>query len=216
MTQRILFSIFLLAGVFSFTSCNQCIGPFGKEKVVCDNGGTCNDGECDCLKGFSGETCSEVDLCELNDVVCVYGNCEEGVCICETGYEGDECQIETRAMIIGKYAITEGCENLDTLGVYDIEIERNLNSADRINITNLFNYTQWGLPGFFSKWEARVNPGTNGFTIYNQSPDDNAKTVSGSGNVDFSDTNQISITIDYQVLDGNKSYSCSITGVKVE
>lgn len=217
MIQRILFALLFIGASMSFTACNQCIGPFGKEKIVCDNGGTCNEGECDCLKGYSGETCSEVDLCELNDVVCAYGDCVEGDCICIDGYEGEFCEIETRVPLLGKYQIREGCVDVDTLvSTYEMIIERDNRSDDQIVMTNVFNYSQWDLRGFFSPVQARVNAGTTSFNIYNQSPDDNAKVISGTGSLDLSDTTQITITIDYTVVDGNKTYSCQLTGVKTE
>lgn len=216
MIQRILIAVFLIGTTLSLSSCNECIGPFGKEKIVCDNGGTCNDGECDCLKGYSGETCSELDLCELNDVICVYGDCEEGNCICLAGYEGERCETETRVPLLGKYRISEGCIDLDTLGVYEMIIDRDLQNDDQITMTNIFNYNQWDLRGFFSRVNARVNSGNNSFNIYNQSPDDNSKTISGSGSLDLSDTNAIRISIDYTVVDGNRTYTCTLTGVKTE
>jgi hypothetical protein len=216
MIQRLLFAILFIGASISFTACNQCIGPFGKEKIVCDNGGTCNEGECDCLKGYSGETCSELDRCELNDVVCAFGSCEDGNCICLDGYEGELCEIETRAPLLGKYQISEGCVDIDTVGTYEMIIERANRGDDQIIMTNVFNYTQWDLRGFFSPIQARVNSGTTSFNIFNQSPDDNQKVITGSGSLDLSDTNNITITISYTVEDGNKSYTCELTGVKTE
>lgn len=217
MMKYTLIYLFTLALSFSFTSCNQCIGPFGKEKIVCDNGGTCNDGECDCLKGYTGETCSQVDLCELNDVVCVYGDCVEGDCICDEGYEDESCNLETRAKFIGTYRVDEeGCAGLDTFGFYDIEIERNLLNGTGITISNMFNAQQFSINGIFSDVDATVQTGSANFNIFNQSPDDNDKSLSGSGSIDFSDSTATKLSIQYEVIKGNKQYSCFINAVKVE
>ena len=208
----------LLFPLLSLTqvSCDQCIGMFGKEKVLCSNGGTCNDGECDCLKGFSGPSCEELDLCELNDVECLYGGCVDGECFCQTGYEGETCQTETRAKFIGKYRVTEGCVPLDTIENLEIQVERGLLNGDRINIYNLFNASQFPVVGFFSSIEAQPETGKMSFKINNQEPDDNGRTISGSGEIDTSDSTQTIIRIDYTIINGAKEYTCEVEGYKFE
>lgn len=202
---------------FGSISCGDCVGAFGKEKVVCNNGGTCNDGECDCLKGYSGPSCDSLDLCELNDVVCVFGDCEDGLCFCQNGYEGEVCEIESRVKFLGKYRVSaERCDPLDTVAGREIEIQRDAFDASKITISNLFSYNNFPINGFFSRIEATATPNSMNFNIFGQSPDDNAKTISGSGTLDLSDTSAVKVFIDYTVINGNKEYTCALDATFIE
>jgi len=56
--RNIAFAAIMTIGAFSavtYTSCNkdEC------KDVVCQNGGTCNDGNCACATGYEGTTCGE-------------------------------------------------------------------------------------------------------------------------------------------------------------
>lgn len=44
--------IALFVGALCFTSCKDAC-----EDVTCENGGTCNDGDCNCPNGFTGTNC---------------------------------------------------------------------------------------------------------------------------------------------------------------
>ncbi|CAD5123388.1 DgyrCDS11742 [Dimorphilus gyrociliatus] len=55
----------------------------------CLSRGTCLNGTCICVDGWSGEYCEQGD-CGL----CVNGNCSEGFCICNDGFEGPACEDE--------------------------------------------------------------------------------------------------------------------------
>lgn len=195
-------------------SCDQCIGMFGREKVECSNGGTCNDGECDCLKGYSGPSCDSLNLCELNDVVCVYGYCDGGDCFCQTGYEGEFCEIESREKFLGQFWVIERCAPLDTFAGHTVTIERDLLDASRITIRNLFNDNQYSNVGFYSRIEATAQPGTARFNIFNQTPDDNEKSISGFGTIEFLEADT-TLTIEYSVINGNKEYTCTLSGDKI-
>lgn len=211
-------SIFLLLIVMlgiAGTSCDKCVGMFGKEKVTCSNGGTCNDGECDCLKGYSGPTCDSLDLCELNDVECIYGLCNDGTCDCQEGYEGELCETETRKKFIGEYTISEFCQPLDTVQGHKMRVERNLLDPTKIELYNVFNANQFPIVGFYSKVEAGAQTSTLKFNIYNQTPDGNERSISGSGSIDLADTNNIKISIDYTVINGTKTYTCKLTGTRI-
>jgi len=52
--------------------------------------GKCQDGNCACIPGWEGESCS-VKTC-LNNCSTV-GHCVEGVCFCPLGYSGDDCSV---------------------------------------------------------------------------------------------------------------------------
>ncbi|HKK87687.1 MAG TPA: hypothetical protein VJ917_02475, partial [Saprospiraceae bacterium] len=47
--------------VFSCSDDSDEVDPC--ENISCLNGGTCEDGTCDCPEGFSGTNCAEEDLC---------------------------------------------------------------------------------------------------------------------------------------------------------
>ncbi|HLP20826.1 MAG TPA: hypothetical protein VK174_11025 [Chitinophagales bacterium] len=82
----------LLAVVLMFTaqSCkeNLCEG------VVCNNGGTCKDGECQCLPAWTGVSC-DVHTNGCDTVVCLNGgNCLDATCSCPAHTSGQFCQIQ--------------------------------------------------------------------------------------------------------------------------
>lgn len=89
--KRLVFLLLLIPAVFSLTSCGEDTPiPDPCSTVMCDNGGTCDAGICDCPDGFSGTTC-EIDACAsvlcLNGGVCVTGNCD-----CPDGFTGTNCE----------------------------------------------------------------------------------------------------------------------------
>ncbi len=80
-------SLFLMLPAFLINSCKK--DPC-KDKV-CQNGGTCNDGDCSCPGGYSGTNCQIHDLC-YGKTCLNGGGCVDGTCICPTGYTGVNCQ----------------------------------------------------------------------------------------------------------------------------
>jgi len=89
-------SLLLFAILFTVVSTQSCKDEC--EDIVCQNGGTCNDGTCDCPDGFSGDNCETEDLCITNPIVCQNGgtsnsDCTE--CNCPDGYYGTSCENET-------------------------------------------------------------------------------------------------------------------------
>ena len=67
------------------------------EGLICQHGGSCLDGVCRCVNGYSGTYCEiEPDPC-LNVTCQNGGTCSEGVCQCVNGYSGTYCEIEPDA-----------------------------------------------------------------------------------------------------------------------
>lgn len=211
MTKNLLLICLAFSSILILPSCDDCRGLFGKEKVECSNGGTCNNGECDCLKGYYGDQCEQIDVCELKDVVCVYGECEEGICICTPGFEGDDCSISSREKYLGMYQVTEGCENLDTLTGHKFTIEENILNPAEMHIINMFNYNQFPVNGFFSKVTAVPTANSDKFQIPNQQPDGNGRTIQGSGSITQVDSVNIVLEMDYKVKkqDGTE-FNCTV------
>ncbi len=69
------------------------IGGCSKDKckdITCLNGGSCIDGACNCVNGYTGDRC-QTSKCE--GVTCMNGgSCINGACNCVNGYTGDRCQ----------------------------------------------------------------------------------------------------------------------------
>ncbi|XP_063971397.1 fibrillin-2-like isoform X3 [Lytechinus pictus] len=66
--------------------------------LVCENGGSCIDGNCSCVAGFNGTMCeNNIDDC-LPDPCVNGGNCTDGVdyftCTCPDGYNGTMCETD--------------------------------------------------------------------------------------------------------------------------
>ncbi len=64
-TSRILFrtiiSVVLMISILSIHSCKE----YPCENIVCQNGGACEEGICDCRIGFLGEFCEEYDTTKI-------------------------------------------------------------------------------------------------------------------------------------------------------
>lgn len=81
--------------------------------VNCQNGGTCVDGQCNCLEGFIGPFCETRDPCA--DINCLNGGvCIDGICDCPPRYTGVNCQEEnTASSIILKKVILRNWPSTD-------------------------------------------------------------------------------------------------------
>lgn len=213
----ILISVSLFT-TLALTSCNDC------RKIDCQNGGTCNDGACDCLKGYEGEHCETPNFCVLNEVECNHGDCLEGKCECDEGYELSDCSREARAKFIGDYKnVTETCDDstliIDNTGT--LTIERHAQNAPNMVIKGMFqsgDNQAGGVPPIYSGVDAIANVNANTFRIPDHSPDDNLWRIKGSGKIIEGllvdtvrvDTLEIDYTISHEEV--NAEYSCSIRG----
>lgn len=203
--------LFVSAGLMLMMASCACNG------VDCQNGGTCNDGKCDCLKGYYGDNCELKDFCELNEVVCVYGDCEEGICNCEDGYEKEDCSVAARDKFLGVYDITEACDPLDTVTGYQFTIEQDIANPAKMNLLYVFSESKFPLNGFFSKVFATPTPNTNKFRIPNQQPDGNGRTIAGEGTLTVLDSATTVVRIDYTVTKTNgTSYECDLEATLVQ
>jgi len=110
--------------LFTFTqSCEEAdslINPCSD--IVCENGGTCDSGTCDCPDGFSGTNCETEDLCITNPIVCENGgtaNADCDMCDCPDGATGNNCAQLWRDKLVDKYLLTYICTSgsNDTGGV---------------------------------------------------------------------------------------------------
>ena len=64
------------------------------EGVVCNNLGTCVDGECSCTPGWTGTTC-DVHTNPCDTTICYNGGvCNAGVCNCPGHTSGADCKIQ--------------------------------------------------------------------------------------------------------------------------
>jgi hypothetical protein len=91
---------------------DRCTGIF------CQNGGTCVDGDCQCINGFTGNRCQTAfDSCSITSF-CGHGNCDNGHCNCDLNWTGLHCdqQIAPIDSFVGVYRMV-GYETTDSLGV---------------------------------------------------------------------------------------------------
>lgn len=161
-------SLFVLVTLFAIVNLQSCVNEcFG---IVCENGGVCVTGECDCPDGFSGTNCETENLCITQNPNCQNGGeCVDGTCECPLGYEGDDCSVESRTKFIGSYQDSEldcgaAVDNLTdvsieadasdplkfTIKTFNVIINENYNMSCTLTSTNTFDIpSQTPCPGCF-------------------------------------------------------------------
>lgn len=115
-----------IIGILSMGSCSSLEGDIDLcENITCENGGTCDEGICDCPDGFSGTNCEIEDLCITNPIECQNGgtaNSDCTACDCPEGTSGLNCETVWRDALIGSYDVQSECDNLPIYGEAEITI----------------------------------------------------------------------------------------------
>ena len=62
-------SLLLLFTLCIFLSTQSCKEEDVCENIVCQNGGICIDGSCDCPEGFKGINCESLDLVQIQELL---------------------------------------------------------------------------------------------------------------------------------------------------
>lgn len=159
-------TILIVLSLFATVTYSSCQGKCGD--VICQNGGVCEKGECDCPYGYEGSLCETMtDLC-MNG-----GKLKNNVCECEIGFEGKYCEAYTRNKFLREW--TSG------FGGYYTHISPGA-SVPSVVISNMAHTF------FVHSVEAYVEGNT--ITIPNQIPDNNNRSIEGTGTFDAT-TNKI-------------------------
>ncbi|NQV52461.1 MAG: hypothetical protein HQ500_04720 [Flavobacteriales bacterium] len=164
--KRFLFLFSALAFVLALASCNKC------KDVECSNDGTCEDGTCVCLAGFSGDSCQIEDKCITDNVNCLNGGvcddgkcdcekdyfgpscetfCEEGTykkssgeCVCYPGFTGESCGTELRLDWIASYNVPSDCNGQDVASTISAMVHPDPDSSYAANYVSVTNLTTAG------------------------------------------------------------------------
>lgn len=191
--RHIIITLLLAALCFStvtYMACkkNKC------NNIVCQNGGSCNNGVCSCPSEYTGTLCEKGSCVNVN---CLNGGaCVSGTCNCANGYEGERCELTNK--YIGTYTAVDSCSSSPKY--YSVIISMNpTGTGDIIKITNIGNITTYIY--------ATLSSDQNSFTI-------NATSYEGyhyQGGGNFSND---TIYAGYTVTIGSSFTSC--TGVWVK
>jgi hypothetical protein len=181
----------LLAGfALTFQSCKGDPDPC--EEVVCQNAGTCNEGNCDCPEYYFGEVCEDK---------CVSGTYANGVCDCKSGYEGTTCETQMREKYLGSWTVYEECFNPPSeYPEYTMQID--------ISTDGVLNF---GIDNFQGEASTPIvlclvdKDNSSQFVIEEQDYGENGQKIEGSGA--FNSTGD-TITIDYKVTFSNGADIC--------
>lgn len=97
--------------------------------IVCENGGTCINGGCDCPEGWTGLRCEvEIDACTLKrcegngtDSCVISPLTGEARCVCNDGFEGEQCEARWEEKYAGNYSANEICDGFS--GNFPMSVE---------------------------------------------------------------------------------------------
>jgi hypothetical protein len=187
----IAFSAFIM---LTLVSCDQC------KNVECLNAGTCAEGVCDCLDGFTGENCQVEDKCITGNVTCEHGKtCIDGTCDCGQWYDGSSCETKVVDTYVGPYQGYFGCSNQNgfvSFGtVADVENELNITEYTGREYSCVFlTQSSFEIP-------SQTLPEEFGY---------GALEVSGSGSIDA--TGQLQYSITYNYPSQGSSTTCIFSG----
>lgn len=116
------------------------------EGISCQNGGTCQNGDCKCPDGYTGRFCElALDACQrkgcnaANTDTCLSNGAEEAVCICKTGFEGKLCDTTWAQKFYGSYTAYETCSGITNS--YAVQVKAGTKYATTLEITNFHNAT---------------------------------------------------------------------------
>jgi hypothetical protein len=84
-------NVLLFAIIIAMVTIGSCKKDNPCENITCENGGSCNEGVCDCSSGFSGTRCETADAC-VNVNCANGGTCNNGTCDCPQGFSGTNCE----------------------------------------------------------------------------------------------------------------------------
>lgn len=114
------------------------------EGTVCENGGVCEDGLCDCPDGYVGQLCEiELDACDLKgcdatgtDTCLISSVTGEANCICASGFEGDKCLDRWEGKYSGNYTANEICDGSSGNFPMSVQIGPDPGQITLVNFTN--------------------------------------------------------------------------------
>ncbi|MFT6211471.1 MAG: hypothetical protein ACJATE_002107 [Bacteroidia bacterium] len=187
--KQFLSFVFLCSLTLIACNTDQCVD------VNCLNDGICNDGNCECPVGFTGDNCElAIDPCQT--VSCnLNGVCVDGQCVCDEGYEGENCLTLSTRKFTGSYNVEETCGNFYKVYVLHI-MNQETSSITEVKLVNLYDAGYY-VVGYVSG---------NSLTIPSQYLGDPSTSISGAGTMVG-----INLTIDFTVSTSSGDISCSMT-----
>lgn len=102
--------VFLLLLSIAQIACNDKECP-----QTCQHGGTCDDGICNCPKGYAGVYCEiKLNPCYVLGCDTLHSSCDTTgstpFCVCDVGWEGESCDKNWVDKYIGSYNASEDCD----------------------------------------------------------------------------------------------------------
>ena len=107
------------------------------KNINCGFHGSCIDGLCKCIDGYTGTLCQiEPDICKNIDCG-TNGQCLQGQCLCNSGWTGDKCQtqVNLEVFIVLSKDPTKYTINID-------DINKALKTLDNTGKTTMATYDQ--------------------------------------------------------------------------